>query len=121
MKKSYILFTAFLISCFVISCSDRYKNNHTENNMSIETKSTRVYESEILDYEKIYLLSNIYEVDVEKIKIIITSYFNEVPLLDLEGSFKYNELIEEISVKNGVSKKLVSEIILSYNNDFFKI
>jgi hypothetical protein len=121
MTKRYTLFIALLIGCIIVSCK---RENDIEivtpdnpyPKSKLEAIKDTYHDPDILDYSRIYLVSNVYDIDVVELKDIVNTYLKGFKLIGFESSYNYNDLLDEIGKKHNLSRKEVSKIILAYTN-----
>ena len=124
--KKYFLSAIFMIflSCNNFQKKDKYglKKEIKEEN-ELKNNSNDLSNLIInLDTEKIWLLSNIYEID-EKVLISIIKDYLEIYLDDknqafIEGNYSFlNKKLDSISEKHNVPKKIIASIIYDYEFD----
>ncbi|MDM1499099.1 hypothetical protein [Myroides odoratimimus] len=106
MNKVFVVFFCVIL---LYSCGNKGKVNQEIKTSSFDFKDS------LIEFEKIYLLSNIYDVDKDTIVNILSEYHNEVPFFSTEDNFDYNEVIAKLSLKYNVDSKTISRIILEYN------
>lgn len=108
MKKIFVI-----LICIVSlsSCSKKESLDNVKEN----TKYFQDFRNSMIEYEKIYLLSSIYNIDKDTIINMLSEYYEVVPVFSLNDDFNYTEVIEKISSKYDVEKTVFSRIILEYN------
>lgn len=93
------------------SCSKKESSNDLKEN----TKYFNDFRSSMIEYQKIYLLSNIYGIDKDTIIDMLSEYYEVVPVFSSKDDFNYYEAINKVSNKYNVEKTVLSRIILEYN------
>lgn len=105
-----------IISLTLSSCTKEKKENETISDKKLEEFVLHLKLKP--NKEKITLLSTIYDIDKDTLENIISSYYNTNTPLKLIPTVKdipnYSKILDSISVKYIINKKLIAKIIYDY-------